>query len=176
MRNKLIFAAALSIGLFFLFRSNFAKAAVDNTLISIGVENTENVSMSNKTIAERNNNPTNIRESSDNWEGLANPRAKQGFFNFTSPVYAFRATAKIILGAYAKRGAVTLGQVISVWAPPSDGNKTDDYIQFVSKKSGVSITEKITKSNIAKIIYAMAIIESGKAWSMADVEKGVSLV
>jgi hypothetical protein len=37
------------------------------------------VSSSNQTIAVRNNNPLNIRETSDNWQGLSSPRASKGW-------------------------------------------------------------------------------------------------
>jgi hypothetical protein len=32
----------------------------------------------------------------------------------------------------------TLRDLIHVWAPPSDGNNSDAYVQSVSKKSGIS--------------------------------------
>ena len=165
----------LSVALYFLLRSNAAKAAVDNVAISTGLtEKTENISMSDDTIAARNNNPVNIRVSSDNWVGLANPRSKQGFFNFTDVRYCYRASAIIILKSYAARGVRTLSQVITTWAPPSE-NKTEKYIDFVVSKSGLSRDAIITKSNISKLLYGMTIIESGKAQPLSVIESGVAL-
>jgi len=173
--NYFIFGASALVAVIMLMRSNIAKAAVDNVKISTGLtEKTENISMSDDTIAARNNNPVNIRVSSDNWVGLANPRSKQGFFNFTDVRYCYRASAIIILKSYAARGVRTLSQVITTWAPPSE-NKTEKYIDFVVSKSGLSRDAVINKSNIAKLLYGMTIIESGKAQPMNVIESGVAL-
>lgn len=176
MIEKLALVGLSSVALYFLFKSNFAKASVDNALISTGVaEKTEVIAVSSDIIAIANKNPLNIRESSDNWQGLDYPRASKGFFRFKEIYWCYRAAARIILGAYAKRGVKTLEKIIYTWAPPEDNNETQKYIDFVVKKSGLSRSTIIDKTNINKMLYAMTIIESGKAESFGDIDKGVAL-
>lgn len=126
-------------------------------------------------IAVRNNNPLNIRETGDEWQGLTTPRAKNGFFNFKAPEWGFRAAKIIILNAYSKLGVNTVRGIISKWAPVADNNDVENYINFVSKKTGFTATTKINSSNIAQLLYAMAILESGKTYSMDIVNKGINL-
>lgn len=125
-------------------------------------------------IAVRQNNPLNIRTTNDAWQGLADPRSANGFFNFVSPEYGFRAARVIILNSYKKAGVTALAPIISRWAPPVE-NDTQNYIAFVVKKSGLKESTTITKDNIAKLLYAMAIIESGKTYGMDVIERSLSL-
>jgi hypothetical protein len=132
------------------------------------------VSSSNQTIAVRNNNPLNIRETSDNWQGLSSPRASKGFFNFTAPEYGFRAARVIIMGAYANRGVRSVSQIISTWAPKSENN-TQAYIAFVEKDSGLRGNTLITKNNIRPLLVSMAKMESGKYWPSEIIDRSFQL-
>lgn len=82
----------------------------------------------------RNNNPGNIRLSNDAWQGLAAEQTDSAFFQFVSPVYGIRAMAKII-DSYKRRGVVSVDQIISTWAPPSENN-TQSYINSVYSQTG----------------------------------------
>lgn len=127
-------------------------------------------------IAIDNNNPLNIRETGDDWDGLGNPRSKKGFFNFSAPKWGFRAAAKIILITYPTRyGIETLGNIISRWAPPSE-NATSDYISYVVKRTGLSAADRVDKTNIVDVLAAMARLESGKEWARGDIVAGVDLI
>lgn len=44
----------------------------------------------------RNNNPGNIRRSSDPWQGLAKEQIDREFFKFKSSVYGIRALARLL--------------------------------------------------------------------------------
>lgn len=129
----------------------------------------------NTSIAAVNNNPLNIRASGDVWLGLANPRQLKGFANFISPVYGFRAAARIILVSYKNRGVTKLSDIISTWAPPSDNNPTANYVKFVEKASGISGNSAVNASNIVPVLMAMAQFESPTTWSIADAIEGARL-
>lgn len=125
-------------------------------------------------IAIDNNNPLNIRVTSDDWKGLAEPRSKKGFFNFVAPEYGFRAAKQIILNAYAKRGIKTVAQVIETWAPRNE-NDTDRYISDVCSMSGLRPSTIVSNSNIKNLLSHMAKIESGKYWSSEIIDRGMQL-
>lgn len=173
-----ILAIFTGVSVFFATR---VKAAVNETpVISPNTETPKTTgtnqvtSASNNTIALANNNPLNIRETSDDWVGLANPRAKKGFFNFVAPEYGIRAGKKIILGAYAKRGLNTVQKIISAWAPPSENN-TGAYISFVERDSGLRASTVINAGNIRGLLVAMARMESGKYWPSEVIDRGMTL-
>lgn len=77
----------------------------------------------------RRNNPMNLRYSeNNNWIGQTEPT--NGFCNFTSVEYGFRA-AYITLKNYGKRGYNTIRKIVTRWAPPSE-NPTQTYIKYVA--------------------------------------------
>lgn len=172
------FLAAGIILLAALFFSGRARAE-DNAMPENKIDNKnhdERALGSSGVIAIDNNNPLNIRETVDEWDGLGNPRAKKGFFNFSAPKWGFRAAAKIILITYpARYGIETLGDIIRRWAPPSE-NATSDYISYVVKRTGLSAADRVDKTNIVDVLAAMARLESGKEWSRGDIVAGVDLI
>lgn len=91
----------------------------------------------------RNNNPGNIIRSNSQWRGLATPaqmtdaqRVENRFCVFVNPVWGIRAMA-ILLSRYAERGARSVFDFISTWAP-SHENKTRNYADFVAKSLNVN--------------------------------------
>ena len=91
--------------------------------------------MSTSTLADKNNNPGNIRISDDNWQGSNGSNA--GFVNFNHPEYGVRAFAKNLYTSQEKHGNNSVASIISRWAPPSE-NETDVYINKVAKDLGVN--------------------------------------
>ena len=89
---------------------------------------------SNGTLADRNNNPGNIRTSGDNWQGSSGENG--GFVNFTNAEYGVRAVAKNLYTSQEKHGNNSVAAIISRWAPPGE-NPTDAYISKVAKDLGV---------------------------------------
>ena len=87
------------------------------------------------TLADRNNNPGNIRTSGDNWQGADGSNA--GFVNFNNPEYGVRAVAKNLYTSQETHGNDSVADIISRWAPPSE-NDTDAYINKVAKDLGVN--------------------------------------
>lgn len=122
----------------------------------------------------RNNNPGNIRwDEKTNWLGMVGQDDK-GFIVFDTPEYGIRAEAKI-LKSYARRGVITLENIISTWAPPIE-NETESYIKSVAARTGLSRFDVVAENNYPLLIEAINYHENGsQPYSMAIIEKGVSL-
>jgi hypothetical protein len=94
-------------------------------------------------VAERNNNPGNLRwDGKSQWQGMVGVDP-QGFVIFDSPENGARALS-INLGNQARlHGLDTVRGIITKFAPPSDGNDTDGYVSRVAKQLGVGPDDKI---------------------------------
>lgn len=121
--------------------------------------------------AVRNHNPLNIRKTSDKWQGLADVQSDKDFFKFRNDIYGFRA-AFVILRNYEKfLKRLTIRNIITRWAPPSE-NATALYISFVSSFLGVPADAIITldnKSFLCDFVRAMARFESGQWYVIHDI-------
>lgn len=127
-----------------------------------------------RTRGVRNNNPANIRRGC-NWKGLAKQQKDKEFCQFVSMSWGIRALL-ITLRTYVKKHHLhTVREIITRWAPPSDGNNTEAYIKFVEKAinglgapisltlQGCDFCEKYQHSECVLFIIAKAMckIESG---------------
>ena len=128
----------------------------------------------------RNNNPLNI-EKGNNWQGERAPQSDRRFEEFVSLEYGLRAGFKILKKYMARPprgyGQDTLARIISRWAPPSE-NTTDQYIDFVSVRSGVSKSERLRwedKQKLCRIVQAMCIMESNETIPMGRIETAYEL-
>ena len=87
------------------------------------------------TLSDKNNNPLNIKTSSDNWQGADGSNA--GFVKFNNPEYGVRAATKNLYTSQEKYGNNSVSDIVTRWAPPSDNNPTEIYIQKVADDLGV---------------------------------------
>lgn len=86
-----------------------------------------------KTRGIRNNNPANIRRGC-NWQGLAKKQTDREFCQFVTMTWGVRALL-VTLRTYVKKHHLhTAREIITRWAPPSDGNATDSYIAYVEEQ------------------------------------------
>lgn len=114
----------------------------------------------------RNNNPGNIRVSSNPWKGKI-PLAQNtdgAFEQFSTYAYGIRAMIKNLLSYYAN-GLNTLQQIITKWAPAADNNDTGAYVAFVANRTGFSPTQPLDLRNqntMRKIVVAMSEMENGR--------------
>lgn len=111
----------------------------------------------------RNNNPLNIRHSSSKWQGMAKKQTDRAFVQFTNRKYGYRTAFVLIRSYIGLHHANTIGKIIARWAPSSDGNNTQAYIQFVSQTSGIPADEPLRFSDQEKmvsIVRSMAQMES----------------
>lgn len=125
----------------------------------------------------RNNNPLNIRENNRadfDWLGEASIDFDDEFEVFQSPVYGYRAGARIIQ-SYNRRGITTLGDIISTWAP-SNENDTESYIASVEKNTGFNRFTVITQTRLVDLFAAMTLHENGQQpYSRETIQQGINL-
>ena len=112
---------------------------------------------SNAPVSVKNLNPGNIINTHINWEGEATSPSNK-FEQFQTAELGFRALAKNIL-AKMEKGKTTLNDIISVWAPPSDGNDTSGYIEFMCKQTGLGPNDPIPIDQIPNIAKAISWME-----------------
>lgn len=110
----------------------------------------------------RNNNPLNLR-----------PIGKtEGFQTFDSPKEGLEAGRRDLLAKIngnssamaAKFGDAyqpTLANVINTWAPPNENN-TNQYLDFVSQKTGYSPDTILNADHLDQLIRAMVQMEGGQ--------------
>ena len=121
---------------------------------------------------ERNNNPLNIRRSTDRWVGASEVQTDTGFVQFKSLAYGYRAAWKILQSYYdrfcAQGKGFTVRNIIYRWAPPSDGNATEAYIRKVLQLSSLGGKENLLPPDnpdsyyrLSKLLTAMTSIECG---------------
>lgn len=109
----------------------------------------------------RNNNPGNIRLG-DNWQGSVAGSDRE-FVTFSAPIWGARAMLIILRTYYNRHGLKTINEIISRWAPASDGNHVANYANFVARRAGVRPSDKIDfdRMDVPRIAHAMAIFEAG---------------
>ena len=126
----------------------------------------------------RNNNPGNIRRTSDRWKGLSASQTDPAFFQFDSPVYGIRAMAKLLRNYCAKYGLCTVREIITRWAPPNE-NDTESYIRSVSLSMGVGESDTLDLADDAvlqSLVKAIIKHENGlNPYSAATIAQGVAL-
>lgn len=125
----------------------------------------------------RNNNPCNIRRTKDKWQGMCKMQTDTSFVQFESRLWGYRAVF-IILRGYIGKGKDTIGKIIAKWAPSSDGNNTQSYINYVSKSTGINASHALrweNKDELVEIVRSMARMESGIIEDKALIEEAYDL-
>ena len=130
----------------------------------------------------RNNNPLNLRVSSNAWKGKIplehNTDNKKAFEQFISMPYGFRANL-INMRTQINKGNNTIEKLVRVWAPADDGNNPAGYTQRVCKTTGYNPTDILNPKNAEQmqhIAYAMAIVENGSAPQWDDLQAAWNLI
>lgn len=124
----------------------------------------------------RNNNPLNIRLSTEHFQGEVSGKDK-AFKRFVSMAYGYRAAMAILKTYYSRHGLNTIRKIIGRWAPANE-NSTEAYIDAVASRTGIGENELIVfnKATITKIVSAMSFVENGRAADKGDVELGYDLL
>ena len=130
------------------------------------------------TRGQRNNNPLNIRHSSDQWEGARKEQTDQSFVQFESMAYGYRAAWKT-LESYWKHFHRTgqyynVTSIITRWAPPSE-NDTEAYIRTVLRLTSLGGKENLPQPSrgvdterLVRLIQAMTTVECGIPYKKVD--------
>lgn len=134
----------------------------------------------------RNNNPGNIRISSSNWRGLADPidetdfqRREQSFCVFREPEWGLRALAILLRKYKTEMGLDTPRKIISRWAPASDNNDVTSYAEQLAKALGIGpdgFVDATDSPSLITIMRAIARYENGDRPPYADTQYQVALL
>ena len=122
----------------------------------------------------RNNNYLNIKENltlekNNPWEGKVGSDGT--YLQFETPAMGLRAADKV-LQSYKKRSINTITDIITEWAPPTDDNPTEDYIDFIASELAIDENAEIDLSDPeirASLLASMTAMESEKDISSDEV-------
>lgn len=126
----------------------------------------------------RNNNPCNIRISTDKFQGEIQPSADKEFKQFETMAYGYRAAFRILRTYINNYKCDTIRKIISRWAPKNE-NHTENYIKVVSERSGIPADDPVYPDNremMVRIVAAMSYVENGREAVMSDVIRGWELL
>jgi hypothetical protein len=124
----------------------------------------------------RNNNPGNLRLSSDKWQGLQPIQEDADFFQFVNPTYGIRALAKVLQTYMTRYGLTTVANIITRWAPPSENN-TEAYIASVASSMNVDPNTPLSDADLASLTKAIIKHENGlNPYSDAIIDGAIALV
>ncbi len=111
----------------------------------------------------RNNNPMNIKHSSNQWVGAYGVQSDDVFVQFESPMFGLRAGAKTLLTYERVHFLSSIRSIINRWAPPSDDNPTSKYVDFVASQVGVDPDMFISvRDHLAQLLPAIVEFENGE--------------
>ena len=126
----------------------------------------------------RNRNPLNIRRSADLWQGLAERQPDPEFFTFRSMAYGYRAAFIVLRTYWHKYGLRTVREIVRRWAPPDDGNDTEEYVRRVCVLTGFAPDRPLNPyraEDMGPLVAAMSRVECGVPPVMGEIKEGWSL-
>lgn len=128
------------------------------------------------TRSERNNNPGNIRLTSDRWRGQVLPPPDRGFVTFSSPKWGYRALFVVLEGYMLRHGLRTIREIIGRYAPPSE-NATTAYIRSVCRATGWGPDDPLDPCGrvMQDLARAITLVEGGKPADEAALREGYAL-
>ncbi|HAV9168096.1 TPA: lytic transglycosylase catalytic [Escherichia coli] len=126
-----------------------------------GAEPEQHAQATKRTLADRNNNPGNIR-----------PVSGKGFRFFESALEGWEAMKKQLMryftGKTTGRALQTIQDIVSTWAPAGDNNDPKKYAQDVAKWMGVSpnaILNLTDPQTMGALMQSMARKEGYSNWN-----------
>lgn len=133
-----------------------------------------------ETRGQRNHNPLNIRKNGQNkWQGKDINGQDAEFETFINDAYGFRAAFRIIHNGFkATPKRDTIRKIIERWAPESDRNDTQGYINIVSNLSRIAPDTRLVYHDVTRmvdIVRAMAYVETGHQYDERVVLSGYNL-
>lgn len=125
----------------------------------------------------RNNNPGNLR-TGDSWQGMAGADP-QSFIIFANVCWGIRALG-MDLTSKINRGLDTISKIFPVYAPATDNNNVQAYINAVSNATGLGADEQLgaDAQTLADLIRAIADHENGGSSMItdADIAAGIGMM
>ena len=108
-------------------------------------------------LSVRNNNPGNLKLMGQ--KGAT--EGKKGYAKFETPEQGLIALENQIRLDTIERGK-TITEFVTKYAPPSDNNPTDKYIENVAKAAGVGPNDTITEDKIGIVARTIILQEGGQ--------------
>lgn len=123
----------------------------------------------------RNNNPGNIRDTSETWVGEIGAD-DAGYIKFDTMAHGVRAMTIVLRNYRARYGLKTVRGIVNRWAPRGE-NDTDAYVRDVANRLGVNPDYEINIDfYMPKLIEALIIHENGyNPLSLAEINQGIAL-
>lgn len=126
----------------------------------------------------RNNNPGNLRRSSDNWQGLRPVQADPEFFQFETMAYGYRALIRTLQNYRRIHGLRTIKEMIARWAPQHE-NDTPGYLRAVCQDLQVPdsyVPDVDDRDTMCALAAAISRVENGTPARMEEVQEGWGLL
>lgn len=126
----------------------------------------------------RDNNPGNLRASSDQWQGMIG--TNKGFVVFKDCSYGLRALG-IDLRSKISKGYNTLEKIIYRYVPPSE-NDTEAYLDYMIGATLFSRSQLLTADagTLKKLMRGIMDVELGRDYSLmlsdADINEGIAMM
>jgi hypothetical protein len=129
-----------------------------------------NTMPANAPLGIRNNNPGNLRPTSNPWQGETTV-AGAPYCSFDSAADGLRAASMNLYSYGANDGVNTVTGVANRWAPSGDNNNPTDYANTLSSVSGFGLTDTIDLTDPATnqavltgIVQAENGLNNGNPW------------
>lgn len=150
------------------FVSEYKKLKQDNRFASGGVVKAQN----GLPLGLRQRNPGNIRPGAG---FIGESGDGSGYATFGSDDEGLRAIQRLLMTYGDKYDIKTLRQLANRYAPPSDNNPTENYIDFLSDKTGIGPDDEINLAESgSSIIPAIVGFEQGQQpYSQAQIDRAI---
>lgn len=126
----------------------------------------------------RNNNPLNLRISSNEWIGKIRQGTDKDFEQFVNMTYGIRAAFINIRTIMRRNRGCTLRRLIEVWAPAFENN-TCAYVNRVCARTKLPQSHVLDfkdRKNMCLVAQAMAEVENGRLLDIKEFERGYDMV
>lgn len=126
----------------------------------------------------RNNNPLNLRISSNEWIGKIRQGTDKEFEQFVNIAYGIRAAFVNIRTIMRRNRGCTLRRLIEVWAPAFENN-TCAYVNRVCARTKLPQSHVLNfkdKKTMCLVAQAMAEVENGILLDIKDFEYAYEMV
>jgi hypothetical protein len=111
----------------------------------------------------RNNNPGNLRDTTETWRGEIGPDAN-GYLMFSTLEDGLRALHRVLFNYGRKHSLSTIRGIITRWAPAEDDNDVGAYIAHVSRETGIGPDQPVnvdSPSDMLPLAHAIVLHENG---------------
>ncbi len=124
-------------------------------------------------ISQGANNAGNLRAPNGGFQTFDSPQA--GVDAMKNDLLAkVNGTSGAMKSAYGEGYTPTISNLLNVYAPPSE-NDTQNYINFVSKNSGIDPNQSLTSADVEKIMPHMITMEHGAQGAKQYADSGQTM-